>query len=45
MGGEAGAAEPPGIGLLAFLLILGLAFVFEAMSRVGAAMGVLGRGK
>lgn len=33
------AAEPPGIGLLAILLVLGLAFVFEAGCRAWDAVG------
>jgi len=39
------AAEPPGIGLLALLLVLGLAFVFEAGCRAGSALGRLLRGR
>ncbi|MEK7112214.1 MAG: hypothetical protein AAB875_02700 [Patescibacteria group bacterium] len=33
------AAEPPGIGLLAILLVVGLAFVFGAAIQVGDAVG------
>ena len=32
------AADPPAIGLLAILLVVGLAFVFEAGYRVGAGV-------
>lgn len=34
-------AEPPALGLLAILLVLGLAFVFEAGCRTGDALGRL----
>ena len=37
------AAEPPAIGLLAILVVLGLAFVFGGTIRAGDAVGRLVR--